>query len=373
MDHPGPCVLSNSAPDALRRGSSRPASSRCPASRGHGCRSWLSSRAARASRPRPDRRFCRRTRSTPESFSASPSLRGLMLPSRSLCGSALRRDGSSCGDIACVLRALPCGSMMASSCDARQVPSRRLGAGHSPACLAAASPPACTAAAFMPSCWTGREGAGESSQFRENSISSIAARTCAPPAIAAGGGILGADGAGAPHAAPLMTGTRYAEFAIDADYPLFLKNGSSAQATLQDVEMITAAVNAIFERDAFVSHRITGVVVRSNGDPYTTNDASQLLSQFRSDWERQVQPDPTRPRASVHRAQPEQRCRRRGLCRSALRHGPLRAVGNPLHESLALPRRGDRPRARSQLGLGDTARVRAATSCAPSSVAAAKT
>jgi hypothetical protein len=99
-----------------------------------------------------------------------------------------------------------------------------------------------------------------------------------------GGGILGADGAGAPHAAPLMTGTRYAEFAIDADYPLFLKNGSSAQATLQDVEMITAAVNAIFERDAFVSHRITGVVVRSNGDPYTTNDASQLLSQFRSDW-----------------------------------------------------------------------------------------
>lgn len=77
-----------------------------------------------------------------------------------------------------------------------------------------------------------------------------------------------------------------ADIRAHADYALFQRTGSDIDDTVADVEMITHAVSAIYERDVAVSLNLGGVLVSTtqNDDPFTSNDAGDLLDQFRSWW-----------------------------------------------------------------------------------------
>lgn len=77
-----------------------------------------------------------------------------------------------------------------------------------------------------------------------------------------------------------------AEIAYDADFQFYQQNGSSSTNTTNDINNIQNAMNVIYERDCGVTFEITEIVIRtsSGGNPYTTSDASALLSQFRSHW-----------------------------------------------------------------------------------------
>ena len=58
-----------------------------------------------------------------------------------------------------------------------------------------------------------------------------------------------------------------------------------SQATLDDIERVMNRVDTIYERDCDVTFQLTNIIIRNNpNDPYTTNDAGNLLGQFRSFW-----------------------------------------------------------------------------------------
>ena len=97
---------------------------------------------------------------------------------------------------------------------------------------------------------------------------------------------LGFDETGnGPATSNLGTGLQLAEIAFDADFEFFQRNGSSVQATIDDIERIMNRVDTIYVRDVDVTIQLTGIVVRSNAaDPYSTSDAGQLLDQFRNHW-----------------------------------------------------------------------------------------
>ena len=75
------------------------------------------------------------------------------------------------------------------------------------------------------------------------------------------------------------------EIAIEADFRYFQRFGSVA-GTENDVMLVVAGLDVIYERDVDVTFELTRIVVRttSAADPYTTNDASNLLGQFRTRW-----------------------------------------------------------------------------------------
>ena len=84
----------------------------------------------------------------------------------------------------------------------------------------------------------------------------------------------------APAAGPLV-----ADLAIDADYELFVLNGSSVDATVHDVETVLSNVNAVYDRDCGIQHRLVALIVRaSEPDPYSTTAPDSLLDQFRNHW-----------------------------------------------------------------------------------------
>ncbi len=75
------------------------------------------------------------------------------------------------------------------------------------------------------------------------------------------------------------------EIAVDADYKYFQKFSSSS-AVSNDIQTIVNNMEAIYQRDVGICYDLTTVIVRtsSSQDPYTSNDASTLLNQFRSEW-----------------------------------------------------------------------------------------
>lgn len=105
-------------------------------------------------------------------------------------------------------------------------------------------------------------------------------------------GICGVPNSGSPtlqsagsSVAALGTGLQLCEIALDADFEFFQRNGNSVAATINDMENIMNRVDDIYVRDCDVTFQITGIVVRSNSnDPYTSFDASNLLSQFTNHW-----------------------------------------------------------------------------------------
>jgi hypothetical protein len=88
-----------------------------------------------------------------------------------------------------------------------------------------------------------------------------------------------------PATSNLGTGLQLCEVAFDADFEFYQRNGSSVSATIDDIERIMNRVDTIYVRDTDVTIQLTGIVVRTtSADPYTTNDAGQLLDQFRNHW-----------------------------------------------------------------------------------------
>ncbi|MEM6569890.1 MAG: zinc-dependent metalloprotease family protein [Planctomycetota bacterium] len=81
------------------------------------------------------------------------------------------------------------------------------------------------------------------------------------------------------------TGLQLCELACDTDFEFFQRNGNSVQATLDDIERVMNRVDTIYVRDCDVTFQLTNIIIRNNpNDPYTTNDAGNLLGQFRSFW-----------------------------------------------------------------------------------------
>jgi len=76
-----------------------------------------------------------------------------------------------------------------------------------------------------------------------------------------------------------------AQVACDADREFFISQASSVPQTTSRIETIINALNVQYERDVFIRHTITQIVVRiDDSNPYTTNDASGLLSQVANEW-----------------------------------------------------------------------------------------
>jgi len=87
--------------------------------------------------------------------------------------------------------------------------------------------------------------------------------------------------------APLARGgaVRIAEIAVDADSNYLSRLGGSTTAVHNDVTGVLNGVDAIYTSDVRISYQITTILVRTSAtNPYTTNDASGLLNEFRSEW-----------------------------------------------------------------------------------------
>ncbi|MEM9382602.1 MAG: zinc-dependent metalloprotease family protein, partial [Planctomycetota bacterium] len=81
------------------------------------------------------------------------------------------------------------------------------------------------------------------------------------------------------------TGLQLCELAVDTDFEFFQRNGSSVQATLDDIERVMNRVDQIYVRDCDVTFQLTNVIIRNNAaDPYTTSNAGNLLNQFANFW-----------------------------------------------------------------------------------------
>lgn len=91
-----------------------------------------------------------------------------------------------------------------------------------------------------------------------------------------------------------------AEIAIDADFPYYQALGSNVDNVINNVEQIINTINIQYENQVGIVHEITEIVVRTSSaqNPYTTNQAGTLLSQFRNVWS--SAPESSIPRDLAH-------------------------------------------------------------------------
>ena len=81
-----------------------------------------------------------------------------------------------------------------------------------------------------------------------------------------------------------LAGLTTAELACDADYEYFQHWGSVSGVQTR-IESVINTMNLQYERDVSITHAITTIIVRSSSsDPYSRKGASQLLNQFRAEW-----------------------------------------------------------------------------------------
>ncbi|TDJ57528.1 MAG: hypothetical protein E2O40_02785 [Planctomycetota bacterium] len=83
------------------------------------------------------------------------------------------------------------------------------------------------------------------------------------------------------------TGLEIIELGCDADVEYWIKNGSSVDNTVTDIETIINSVSAIYEAQGDLAYEVTTIVVRTGAagsDPYSSSICGTLLSQFRSTW-----------------------------------------------------------------------------------------
>lgn len=81
------------------------------------------------------------------------------------------------------------------------------------------------------------------------------------------------------------TGLCQAELAVDADFEFYQYWGSSVAAVEDRINAVINMVNLQYELDVDITHVITAIIVRtSEPDPYTSSNASTLLSEFRTQW-----------------------------------------------------------------------------------------
>ena len=75
------------------------------------------------------------------------------------------------------------------------------------------------------------------------------------------------------------------EIALEADSNYLNRLNGSTTAVQNDLTSVMNGVDAIFLADAQITYSITTILVRTSANnPYTTNDGSGLLNQFRSEW-----------------------------------------------------------------------------------------
>jgi len=104
-------------------------------------------------------------------------------------------------------------------------------------------------------------------------------------------GAAGAPPPGDPNEGGIAGGTSglggyyRARIAFDADYEYYLLNGSNPAAVVTSIEEILGDVDVTYEYDTGICHSIAQIVVRaSNGDPYTSSNASERLCELREWW-----------------------------------------------------------------------------------------
>ncbi len=75
------------------------------------------------------------------------------------------------------------------------------------------------------------------------------------------------------------------QIAFDADFEFFQQNGGSVTKTVRDIEMVMNQVGLIYQNQVGICYAITGMIVRTaEPDPYTASSASNLLCEFRTEW-----------------------------------------------------------------------------------------
>jgi hypothetical protein len=75
------------------------------------------------------------------------------------------------------------------------------------------------------------------------------------------------------------------EVAFDTDHEYYQILFNNLGATVTDMEYVWNGLEVIYQRDTGLCYNITHIIVRtSSSDPYTSNNASTLLSQFRAHW-----------------------------------------------------------------------------------------
>lgn len=102
---------------------------------------------------------------------------------------------------------------------------------------------------------------------------------CLPPA-----GHCGVPTAVAAPVLPFPDSVYECELALEADYPLFQLNNSSAAATQAEVLGIVNAVDLIYQGALTVAFQVSQLIVDVAPDPYTSANANALLGQMRTNW-----------------------------------------------------------------------------------------
>jgi len=75
------------------------------------------------------------------------------------------------------------------------------------------------------------------------------------------------------------------KIACDADYEFFVLNDSSVVLTEADIENVINGVSNIYEKETEILYEISTIIVRDyEDDPYTQNQAGNLLTKFRNYW-----------------------------------------------------------------------------------------
>ena len=73
------------------------------------------------------------------------------------------------------------------------------------------------------------------------------------------------------------------EIGCDSDANYYNKYGSAA-AVQARIESVINGLNVQYLRDVEIRHDISHMIIRTTNGPYTSNDASTLLNQFRTEW-----------------------------------------------------------------------------------------
>lgn len=78
---------------------------------------------------------------------------------------------------------------------------------------------------------------------------------------------------------------RISDIAFDADFEFFQANEGSVSQTVFDIESVMNGVSLLYENELNITYEITVIVVRAFAvDPYTRIIASELLTEFRNEW-----------------------------------------------------------------------------------------
>ncbi len=88
-----------------------------------------------------------------------------------------------------------------------------------------------------------------------------------------------------PQAPVLRGGLSDTEVSFDADFEFYQLNGSSVDATVDDIEAVMNSVDAIYRSEVAISYVVNRIIVRTaEPDPYTSTNRDVLLDQFSSHW-----------------------------------------------------------------------------------------